>query len=357
MTNKPNKPIAAIVAGASGYVGHELLRLIAGHPTFTLSAALSDRLAGSRIAAAMPTLRHAYPNNPFTALDAAVEQVQPGTDIAVFAAAPHGTSGAVVARLLEQGAAKKLNVRVVDVSADFRYPSTQSFEAVYSMSHPAPELVDQFHCALPEHVADAPTLHVGHPGCFATAMLLAAVPALTAGLVEPDIVAVGITGSTGSGKSPSAGTHHPERHSNLYAYKPLTHRHVPEVETQLEALAGRPARVDFVPHSGPFARGIYMTLHFRLLDAAAGDKLEAAFQDHYARAPFVHVVSGTPRLKDVVASNYAHIGIATTGDRAVVTCAIDNLVKGAAGGALQWMNRLWSLPETAGLEQVPPGLT
>ncbi len=167
----------------------------------------------------------------------------------------------------------------------------------------------------------------------------------------------GITGSTGSGRSPQPGTHHPERHSNLYAYKPLSHRHAPEIAALSEAASGRQALVHFVPHSGPFARGIHVTVQAKASQRVSDSQLRSAFESAYADSPFVSVVAGTPRLKSVVGSNYCQLGVACTDDAVVVMSVIDNLVKGAAGGALQWMNRLWGLPETTGLATAAPGWT
>jgi N-acetyl-gamma-glutamyl-phosphate reductase len=218
-------------------------------------------------------------------------------------------------------------------------------------------LLPLFNCALPEHEAGVRSPHVGHPGCFATAVLLAAVPAMSADLVEPDFYVTGITGSTGSGRSPSAGTHHPERHSNLYAYKPLEHRHAPEIEALIGKATGKTVAVNFVPHSGPFARGIYATLQAKLKRPLATHDARDVFRQFYSHAEFVHALDGMPRLKDVVASNHANLSVACSDNTLVISCAIDNLVKGAAGGAMQWMNRLWSLPEADGLDAPAPGWT
>ena len=208
-------------------------------------------------------------------------------------------------------------------------------------------MLEDFLCAVPEHASGAGSGHIGHPGCFATAILLATVP--LAAFVAGPIFATAVTGSTGSGRSAQAGTHHPERHSNLYAYKPLAHRHVPEIERLTELASGVSVNVHFVPHSGPFSRGIYATLQAQLKTGSAAGAVRRAFIDRYADAEFVRVVEGAPKLKDVVGSNYCHLGVAVEGTGVVVMSAIDNLVKGAAGGAVQWMNRLWDLPETAGL--------
>ena len=252
---------------------------------------------------------------------------------------------------------KGINVHVVDSSADFRFAKQDDWEAIYKLEHGAPELLGQFVCALPEHVDDIDVPHVGHPGCFATASTLATIPLICSGLTEPEVFISGITGSTGSGKTPVAGTHHPERNSNLYAYKPLAHRHAPEVAALAELASGRATRVHFVPHSGPFARGSHVTVQARANQPVSVEQLKKVYADAYTDAPFVQVVDGTPRIKNVVASNQCHIGVATDGESVVVMAVIDNLVKGAAGGAVQWMNRLWGLPETAGLDMPAPGWT
>ena len=350
-------PIQTVVLGAAGYVGGELLRLLSAHPTFTIASAVSASRAGEPIAATFANLAPAYGSRTFDAPGDWLDNVEAGADIALFSALPHGASAAMVAAALDAANHKNLEVRAVDLSADFRYASQADYEAVYGAEHGAPELLAAFSCGVPEHVREIHTPHIGHPGCFATAVLLAAVPLLRAGLIDREVFATGITGSTGSGREPQAGTHHPERHSNLYAYKPLEHRHAPEIARLTEAASGHTGRINFVPHSGPFARGIYATVQAKAkADISAGELL-SEFERAYSHAPFVHVVAGTPRLKSVVASNHAQIGVATSSDTVVVMSAIDNLVKGAAGGAVQWMNRLWKLPETAGLTTAAPGWT
>lgn len=352
-----SRKIPAVVLGASGYVGGELLRLISQHPNFDLLAAVSDSAAGRPIGDIFVHLAQALAGTRFTAPADWLDKVPVGSDLALFSAAPHGASAAVIAAALDACANRDVRVHVVDSSADFRYAKQDDYERVYGVAHGAPGLLDRFSCALPEHVADLATDHVGHPGCFATATLLACVPLICSGLSEPEVFVSGVTGSTGSGKLPQAGTHHPERNSNLYAYKPLAHRHAPEVSLLTEAASGRATRVNFVPHSGPFARGIHVTLQARAKGSVTESALLDAYRDAYAEAPFVALVDDTPRLKNVVASNMCHIKAVTDGDTIVVMAAIDNLVKGAAGGAMQWMNRLWDLPETAGLTAPAPGWT
>ena len=345
----------AAVIGATGYVGGELLRLIAAHPHLELAAAASGSRAGEPIADTFPQLAPAVGEKTFSPHGDWLRDIEPGSTLALFSAAPHGASAAVIAGVIDDCSAREVDVRVVDASADFRYRDAAAYESVYGVPHGAPQLLPDFTCAVPEHLQASGTTHIGHPGCFATAILLAAVPLLQSGLSEKELFVTGITGSTGSGRSPQAGTHHPERHSNLYAYKPLAHRHVPEIVSLVQAATGEEPVVNFVPHSGPFARGIFATVQAKtaVSTADAGDALRSI----YGNTPFVRVVEGSPRLKNVVASNRAEIGYAISGDTIVVMSAIDNLVKGAAGGAVQWMNRLLGLEETSGLAALAPAWT
>jgi len=345
---------AAVVLGATGYVGGELLRLLATHPAFRLAAAVSGSHHGDAIGEVFPNLAGLYAGAAFARPGAWLDGIDRGSDLALFSAAAHGASAPVIAAALEGAAARNINVRVVDSSADFRYASASQYEAVYGTPHPAPSLIPEFFCAVPEHAPAAEAPHAGHPGCFATAVLLAAVPLVDSGLIGEEFFVSGITGSTGSGRSPQAGTHHPDRHSNLYAYKPLSHRHVPEIEAAIDRACRIKTSVHFVPHSGPFARGIYVTLQAGMRAPLSADEVRNTVRIYYQGSRFITVVDGLPRLKDVVASNEARIGIACQDSTVVVMCAIDNLVKGAAGGAVQWMNRLWSLPEDSGLTAASP---
>ncbi len=352
-----SRSIPAVVLGASGYVGGELLRLIAAHPQFELAAAVSDSRAGALIRDTFAHLSPAFPDATFVAHSGWIDALESGSSLALFSAAPHGASAALIEGALRATEKKDIDVHIVDSSADFRYQQQDKYETIYSTPHGAPELLDQFACAVPEHVDAISARHVGHPGCFATATLLAAVPLIRSGLTEAELFVSGVTGSTGSGRSPQPGTHHPERNSNLYAYKPLAHRHAPEMAGLTEAASGRETRVHFVPHSGPFARGIHITLQAVAKKSVTEQLVREVFDEAYATAPFVELLGATPRLKNVVASNMCHLGVASDGDCIVVMSAIDNLVKGAAGGAMQWMNRLWDLPETAGLTAPAPGWT
>jgi N-acetyl-gamma-glutamyl-phosphate reductase len=188
-------------------------------------------------------------------------------------------------------------------------------------------------------------------------VLLASVPLLKLGLAEPRLFVSGITGSTGSGRTPAAGTHHPQRQSDLYAYNPLSHRHTPEIAALAQAACDVAAEFNFVPHSGPFARGIHVTVQATAKRAIKTTELQGALKSFYAGKPFIRVSADMPHIKDVASSNYAFLSGAASSSAVVVTCAIDNLVKGAAGGAMQWLNRVFGFAETTGLTAPAPGWT
>jgi len=352
-----SEPIPAVVLGGTGYVAGELLRLLAQHPRFALQAVLSDGSPGEAVAQAFPHLAGAYPETRFSSQEEVRRILCAAPVTALFAAAPHGVSATLIDTLLSAAEAAGMQPRVVDTSADFRYAAARDYERVYAHAHGAPARLRQFTCAVPEHLEAVATPHVAHPGCFATAVLLACVPLLARDLIEPQLFVSGVTGSTGSGRKPVPGTHHPLRHGDLYAYSALAHRHVPEILACARAATGVEAQCAFVPHSGPFARGIHVTVQARLRRPQEAAALPALFADYYRAAPFVRVSAAPPRVKDVAGSNYAHLAVVSAGATVAVLCAIDNLNKGAAGGALQWMNRLHGLPETTGLTAPAAGWT
>ncbi len=347
----------AVILGGTGYVAGELLRLLAAHPHMSVAAILSDSQPGAAVAASFPHLRNAYPDLKFSSLEEIEAVLQRHATTALFSAAPHGVSAGIVDRCLRAAARAGKRVHCVDISADFRYASQEAYETVYKHPHGAPARINEFTCAVPEHLQRSPTAHVAHPGCFATATLLASVPLLALGLTDARLFVTGITGSTGSGRKPVEGTHHPLRHSDLYSYGALAHRHVPEITACAKQATGIDAEFNFVPHSGPFARGIHVTVQASLkkpLDTAHALEALRAFYEH---CPFVRVLDGAPRIKDVATSNYSNLGAVTNGRTIAVMSVLDNLNKGAAGGAIQWMNRLFEFPETAGLTASAPGWT
>ncbi len=349
--------VPAVILGGTGYVAGELLRLVLGHPRLTLAAIASDSQPGEPVARAFPHLAAACGDLRYRSIGDVQELVAGQAQTAVLAAAPHGVSHRMLDALLTRAAATGAGPVVVDISADFRFADLQEYERVYKHAHGAPARAKDFTCAVPEHLGRPATPHVAHPGCFSTATLLAVVPLLALDLVEPQVYVSAVTGSTGAGRSPIAGTHHPQRHGDLYSYNALTHRHAAEIRALARAASGRDWQLAFVPHSGPFARGIHATVQAQLkrpLDAAGAI---AALRGFYAGKPFVRVLDEPPRMKDVVASNYAHLSASADGRTIVVMSVLDNLVKGAAGGAVQWLNRLLGFDETDGLTAPSPGWT
>jgi len=339
-----------IVLGGSGYVAGEMLRLVAGHPALELAAAVSTSSAGEPIAATFGHLRPVFHDAVFTDLDSAERLLDDAPHFALLSAAPHGASAPLIERFILAAEKSGTRVTVADASADFRFADPNRFAQVYGFAHPAPQLIDDFICAVPEHVRDATgKAHAAQPGCFATAMLLGIVPLLAEGLAETNICVSAVTGSTGAGRSPRATTHHPERQSNLFAYQALKHRHSPEVTALTEAACGSQLQLHFVPHSGPFARGIHATIFAPMRESVSAPQVREALSAWYSTSPLVHVLDELPRMKDFAGSCHAALGAAVDADTIVVTSVLDNLLKGAAAGAIQWLNRLLGLPEATGL--------
>jgi N-acetyl-gamma-glutamyl-phosphate reductase common form len=349
--------VPAIVLGGTGYVAGELLRLIAGHPRLQVAAILSDSQPGSAVIAAFPHLRSAFPQLQFSSVEQIESLIRATPRCALFSAAPHGVAAALIDRLLAAAESAGTRIHCVDISADFRYASAGAYEAVYKHPHGAPSRIAQFTCAVPEHLPASPTPHVSHPGCFATATLLASVPLLALGLTDTRLFVTGVTGSTGSGRRPVEGTHHPLRHSDFYSYGALSHRHVPEITACATAASGVAAEFNFVPHSGPYARGIHVTVQASLKRPMSSALALESLAAYYKDCPFVRVIDSSPRVKDVATSNYANLSAVTNGTSIAVMSVLDNLNKGAAGGGVQWMNRLLGFEETAGLCAPAPGWT
>lgn len=338
----------AIVLGGSGYVAGEFLRLIAAHPHLTLGGVVSTSQAGEPVAKTFAHLTPIYSDAVFVSLEAVVERLRESPHWLLLSGAPHGASATLVDQLLGAAESAGVMMTVVDASADFRFSAT-AFAEVYGHAHPAPHRLAQFRCAVPEHQPTFDVPHAAHPGCFATTMLLAIVPLVALGLADDAFYVSAVTGSTGAGRTPRETTHHPVRQSNLFAYQPLEHRHDPEVRALVRAATGREIALSFVPHSGPFARGIHATVFTRQRTHATAVDVNDALREFYRASPFVTVESSPPRVKDIAGTNYASLHASVAGDTIVVCAVLDNLVKGAAGGSIQWANRLLGLPEAAGL--------
>jgi N-acetyl-gamma-glutamyl-phosphate reductase len=278
-----------------------------------------------------------------------------GADV-VLLALPHRVAATQVPELVAAGA------RAVDMSGDFRLKRAAQYERSYGHVHPCPELLPRFVYGLPELNREAirRARLVASPGCFATTIELALLPLAGAGLLEGVVHVQGITGSSGSGAAPSAGTHHPVRAGTLRAYKPLEHQHVPEIEETLAAAGAGDVAVRFVPVSAPLGRGILATAFLELPEEWTQERLEALYRERYAGEPFVRVPRRRlPEVAAVSGSNFAEVGVAAgppRGGRRTVTAfgATDNLVKGGAGQAIQNMNLMLGLDEMASLADPGP---
>jgi N-acetyl-gamma-glutamyl-phosphate reductase common form len=335
------------VAGGAGYVGGELLRILLQHPKVTEVITSSRSQAGQSIAAVHPSLAM-LTDARFTGLTPA--EAARGQDV-IFLALEHGASTAVMGDVIDAGAGL-----VIDMAADFRIHDGRLHEKVYG-EHQAPQLVHRFRYGLADVVGselrDASA--IASPGCFATAAQLALYAIADLNLAAaPTIFAV--TGSSGAGQSTRPTTHHPFRSGNLFAYQMMTHRHEGEVLEQWRSWRNdSDATARLMTHAGPFVRGIHATLHAHLSDPVSG--LADQVRKRFSGRPFVHVLDGAPRLSDVIGSNMAQIGVASSEDgmEVQVMCAIDNLIKGAAGQAVQAMNLSLGFDERAGL--VAPGVS
>ena len=340
--------IPTIVLGGSGYVAGEFLRLIASHPELALGGIVSTSSAGEPIAKTFPHLAPTYPDTAFVSLDAVIERLNIAPRWLVLSAAPHGASAGLIDRLLTAGKRAGVELVVVDASADFRFADAAAYTAVYGHPHETPARIKEFTCAVPEQLERIETPHAAHPGCFATTMLLPIVPLVALGVADEFFVSA-VTGSTGAGRTPRDTTHHPLRQSNLFAYQALKHRHDPEVRALIKAATGRDVRLSFVPHSGPFARGIHATIFLHAKERLTAAQVNEALREYYRGATFVRVDDEPPKMKDIAATNYAALHAAVQGDTIVVFSVTDNLLKGAAGGSLQWANRLLGFKEATGL--------
>jgi len=317
-----NGPIDVALLGASGYGGQELLRYLATHPRFRVAAAVSGRWAGRAIADALPHLEGFHDGLSFTG----PADPLPASCEAAFLAVPHGSARELLPRVAD--------LRVVDLSMDFR-DERDGF--VYGLTETNRARIRE-------------ATRVANPGCFATGALLALAPLAEAEAVDGDVVLAQTTGSSGSGAHAKPGTHHPERAQDFRAYKVLVHQHLAEIRAEL-ARRGCERPVSMVPQSGPFARGIFTVAHVRL---APGHDPAALCARRWADEPFVRVREGSPALRHVARTNYADVSVHAADGRAVVLCAIDNLGKGMAGQAIQNLNLMFGLDETAGL-RVPGG--
>jgi len=339
------------IVGASGYTGGELLRLLSLHPEVEVTVATSREYAGQPVTSVHFHLRGFVGNLKFSplSLDLLLEKCD-----VVFLSTPAGVSKDITPKLLDHG------LTVVDLSPDFRLKDPEQYKIWYGFEHPAPDLLGKAVYGLPElHREELRNAKlVANPGCNATAAILSLVPAVESGLIDLEHIAVDVkVGSSEAGMKPSIGTHHPERANVMRPYEATGHRHVAEVEQELKAIAGREVRVALVPHAVGAVRGALATSHVWLADGSVDEMaLWKAYAKRYGNEPFVRIVRGRyPDPKYVVGSNFTDVGLAVEQrlGRAALFAAIDNLMKGAAGQAVQCMNVMLGMDERTGLSYPP----
>ncbi len=337
------KRYKAAVIGGSGYGASEIIRRLLLHPDVELVKVASIDYVGENVASAHPNLEGltdlVFQNLP-------PEEAAAGMDV-VFLGLPHKIAATVVPKIVGKGA------RIIDLSGDFRLKNVAQYEKYYGGTHPCPELLPRAVYGLPEINRDAIRTAelVASPGCFATTIALGLLPLAKAGWLKGAVDTVGITGSSGSGAAPQAGTHHPVRAVNLRTYKPLHHQHIPEIAETLTGAGATDFALHFVPVSAPLSRGIFVTSFARVDASVSKERIAEAFAQAYAGEPFVRVPR--KRLPEVVAvsgSNYAEVAFEygpVEGGLRTIACfsATDNLIKGGAGQAVQSMNIVLGLDE------------
>jgi N-acetyl-gamma-glutamyl-phosphate reductase len=325
------------VAGATGYIGMQCVRLLDAHPDVELTRVMGRSHAGERHCDAVPGSRVTLPIENTLEIDSA--QV-------VFAALPHTVAAQHAGRWLSAGAT------VIDMSADFRLHDAAAYRDWYGIEHPAPSLLEESVYGLVELHRDALRAAdlVAVPGCYPTATLLACAPALQSRLIEPELVVDAKSGVSGAGRSPHLGTHFSEVNESVHAYGIAGHRHKSEMLEQLQSAAGSEVHLTFVPHLVPMTRGILATAYLRPLAGVTSGDVEDAYRTFAADQPFLRYTSQPPATKTVIGTNLAAINCGWQDGLAVVTVAIDNLLKGAAGQGVQACNVRFGLDERAGLD-------
>jgi N-acetyl-gamma-glutamyl-phosphate reductase len=341
--------IRAVVVGATGYAGAELVRLLTGHPDVTVTMVTSRQYAGQSMTEIYP----AFSNVVDTVIsEFSADEVAENADV-VFTALPHELPMTIVPGLLERGC------RVIDLSADFRFSDPLVYETAYQ-KHTAPDYCARSVYGLCEiyHEKICSARLVGNPGCYPTSVLLPLIPLIRRKMVNSEtIIADAKSGVSGAGRSPSLGTHICEVSESFKAYKVNAHRHAPEMESVLSAEGGQTARLIFVPHLVPMIRGMLTTIYADLVeDLSAGDVLDILSESYHHRK-FVRLCPAGrfPETRYVRGSNYCDIGVAVDAHskRLILVSAIDNLVKGASGQAVQNMNLMFNIDESRGLDMMP----
>ncbi|MBE7049870.1 MAG: N-acetyl-gamma-glutamyl-phosphate reductase [Ruminococcaceae bacterium] len=335
------------ILGATGYAGIETVRLLANHPNVKITRLISHSFEGKKISEIYPSLEGVL-DIECVSLD--VDDIAKNCDL-VFTALPHGVSKDVIPGLYEKG------LKIIDLSGDFRYNDVKVYEKWYGESHPSPELLEKSVYGLCELYREKirNTSLIGNPGCYTTCSILALYPLLKASVIETkNIIIDAKSGVSGAGRTTKLDYSFCECTENMLAYKIATHRHTSEIEQELSIAAGSEVMVSFTPHLIPLKRGIYATCYANLSNNVTGDEIEKIYKDFYENEHFIRIMSPgkIPESNWVAGSNFANIGfqIDERLGRIVVCSTIDNLIKGAAGQAVQNMNIMMGFDEKAGLD-------
>jgi N-acetyl-gamma-glutamyl-phosphate reductase len=341
--------IKAAILGATGYTGVELVRLLSAHPAAELACLISGSSAGAAYSKVHPQF---YGRVDRELEELNIEQIAAKADV-VFCALPHGQSALVVSELYKKG------LEVIDLSADYRLKDSALYPEWYNMEHPVTELLGEAVYGLPElykkNIANAKIL--ANPGCYPTSILLALAPLLSGKAIKPDSIIIDAkSGVSGAGRAPKQPFHFPDCTENFKAYKVASHQHTAEIEQELSLLAKEELKITFTPHLVPMVRGILSTIYAEAAVDTNQDELEAVLEDFYSGCPFVRVLKtpALPETRMVRGSNFCDIAVKhdIRTNRIIVLAAIDNLVKGASGQAVQNMNIMHGLPEDLGLNQI-----
>jgi len=326
------------IFGGSGYGGSELLRILLFHPHVELVFVTANEHAGKPVGEVHRNL------NGLTQLSFVKAPEELDAIDCVFLALPHGQAMDIIPTL-------PAKVKAIDLSGDFRLRDQAVFEKHYKQPHTAMAAQPEFVYGLTEANRDAikQARLIANPGCFATATLLGLAPLVANRLLSGRVVVDAKTGSSGSGAKAAANTHHPQRMNSFYAYKPFTHQHVPEIEQELERIGDWTNELVFMTHSLPVARGIFASIYAEAKSETTEEQLRKLFADYYRESFFVRLVNGSPDINWVKTTNFCDIGFAVRGRQLVIFSAIDNLVKGAAGQAVQNMNLMFGFDEKTGL--------
>jgi N-acetyl-gamma-glutamyl-phosphate reductase common form len=329
------------IFGGSGYGGSDLLRILLSHPNAEIKFVTANEHAGKAVSEVHRNLLGLTDLRFIKA----PEELEGLSDLdCVFFALPHGQAMALAPRL-------PVSVKMIDLSGDFRLSDPEIFAQHYGREHAAMDAQAQFVYGLTETNREVirTARCIANPGCFATATLLGLAPLVANNLLSCRVIVDAKTGSSGSGAKPAANTHHPQRSNSFYAYKPFTHQHVPEIEQELKNVGEWSNELIFMTHSLPVARGIFTSIYTEMKHEVDATEARAMFADFYRESFFVRLVDGSPDINWVKTTNFCDIGFAARGRQLVVFTAIDNLVKGAAGQAVQNMNLMFGLDEKTGL--------